>query len=473
MSDPVIIIGAGPAGLACAQRLAQGGRAVVIIDDNMQAGGQYFRQLPVGYKVSPHAPLLRDKPRFDALTRVLDHPNVRYLPSTTVWGSPAAMSVAYAGPAGSGRVKGAAIVIAGGAQDQPFPFTGWTLPNVISAGGALNLVKAHGLVPEGRVMVAGNGPLVLVAAATLAAAGANIVGVVEAQPSSRLASALAMSLWAAPKLLRTALSYRRRIARAGAWFRTGRMVAQASGVDAIEKVAIAPIDENGRPRRAQQAWFDVDTLVIGYGIVPSTDIARMLGCRTAFDQSLNGNAPLRSATLETSVPNVYAIGDGAGIGGVEVALLEGRIAANAILGVGVGADVEPMLARRYRHLDRFRRMLNIAYSRAKPLNAVEPETIVCRCEELTFGQLQQDASFACGDLDRLKKSSRAGMGRCQGRNCLPALAKMLDLPPEGLSTLPRARPPLKPIPLRYLAADADAGPAHEPDEAFIHSRETS
>jgi NADPH-dependent 2,4-dienoyl-CoA reductase/sulfur reductase-like enzyme len=469
VSDPVVIIGAGPAGLACAERLAQGGREVVIIDDNAQAGGQYFRQLPAGYKVGPNAPLLRDKARFDRLARVLDRPNVRYLRSATVWGSPGALTVAYAGPSGSGRVTGSAIVIAGGAQDQPFPFTGWTLPNVISAGGALNLVKAHGLVPEGRVIVAGNGPLVLVAAATLAAAGANIVGVAEAQPSAKLAGALSTSVWAAPGLLRTALSYRRRIWRSGAWFRTGLMVAQASGGDTLERVSLAPVDDTGRPRRAQQEWFEADTLVLGYGIVPSTAIARMLGCRTAFDQSLNGNAPVRSASLETSVPNVYAIGDGAGIGGVEVALLEGQIAANAILGAGIKAA----LARRYRHLDAFRRTLNTAYSRAKPLNAVEAETIVCRCEELTFGQLQQDAHIDCGDLDRLKKSSRIGMGRCQGRNCLPALARILDLPPEGLSTLPRARPPLKPIQLRHLAADADAGPAREPDEALIHSRETS
>lgn len=471
MSDPVVIIGAGPAGLACADQLARGGRAVVIIDDNMQAGGQYFRQLPPGYRVSAQAPLLRDKARFDALARVLAHPQVSYLPSTTVWGSPAALSVAYAGASGSGRVRGSAIVIAQGAQDQPFPFPGWTLPNVISAGGALNMVKAHGLVPDGRVMVVGNGPLVLVAAATLATAGAKVIGVVEAQKSAKLAGALATSVWAAPKLLRTAVDYRRRIVRSGAWFRTGTMVSQATGRDAIERVAIARIGDDGRPRADSQEWFDVDTLVLGYGIMPSTDIARMMGCRTTFDASLNGIVPVRSPRLETSVPDVYAIGDGAGIGGVEVALLEGRIAANAIL--GVHTDGEPELARRYHRLDLFRRKLNAAYAPPQILRAADAKTIVCRCEELTLGDLQNDANFRCGDLDRLKKSSRVGMGRCQGRNCLPALAKMLDLPPEALSTLPRARPPLKPIQLRYLAADADVGPAHEPDEALIHTRETS
>ncbi|SAL73478.1 (2Fe-2S)-binding protein [Caballeronia arvi] len=469
MSDPVVIIGAGPAGLACAGQLVQGGRKVVILDDNMQAGGQYFRQLPPGYQVKPDAPLLRDKARFDELARVLAHPDVSYRRSATVWGSLATLSVAYAGASGSGRVTGSALVIAQGAQDQPFPFTGWTLPNVISAGGALNMVKAHGLVPGGRVMVVGNGPLVLVAAATLATAGASVVGVVEAQRSAKLLGALATSAWAAPKLLRTAIDYRRRIARSGAWFRTGWMVAQASGGDAVEKVAIAPIGADGRPRAEEQEWFDVDTVVLGYGIVPSSDLARMMGCRTTFDPGLNGIVPIRSSTLETSVPNVYAIGDGAGIGGVEVALREGRIAANAILGV----ESDHALARDYRKIDIFRRQLNMAYRRPARLCSATDDTIVCRCEELTLADLRKDANFEGSDLDRLKKSSRVGMGRCQGRNCLPALANILDLAPEAMSTLPRARPPLKPIQLRHLAADADAGPAHEPDEALIHTRETS
>jgi pyruvate/2-oxoglutarate dehydrogenase complex dihydrolipoamide dehydrogenase (E3) component len=469
MSLPVLIIGAGPAGLACADQLSRAGQRVVIIDDNVQAGGQYFRQLPPGYVVGTNSRLLRDKARFDTLASALARPEVTYLRSTTVWGSPGSLTVAYAGPSGSGRIRGSAVVIASGGQDQPLPFTGWTLPGVISAGGALNLAKAHGLVPSGKVMVVGNGPLVLVAAATLAAAGANLVGVVEAQPNRKLFGAVQTALWAAPNLLMIAAAYRRQIWQSGASFKTGWMVAEATGNGAIDKVAIAPVDQDGRPRRQHQEWHDVDTLVLGYGIIPTIDFARMMGCRTTLDRSLNGLVPVRSAKLETSVPRVYAIGDGAGIGGVEVALLEGLIAADAIL----GKSGDHALARQYGNLDRFRRQLNEAYCPSHTLRAAQPDTIVCRCEELTLGDLAEDANFGCRDLDRLKKSSRIGMGRCQGRNCLPTLTKLLDLPAETLETLPRVRPPIKPIQLRYLAADADVGPAHEPDEALIQTRETS
>jgi thioredoxin reductase len=466
MSSPVLIVGAGPAGLACADQLSRAGQRVVIIDDNAQAGGQYFRQLPATYPASPNALLLRDKSRFDPLAKVLKRPEVTHLASTTVWGTPAPLTLAYGGASGSGRIQGSAIVVASGAQDKPFPFSGWTLPGVVSAGGCLNLAKAHGLIPTGRVVVVGNGPLVLVAAATLAAAGADIVGVAEAQPSHKLFGAVFAGLWAVPKLLMTAAYYRTLIRRAGAWFRTGWMVAEATGSVAIEKVALAPIDGDGKPFRQRAEWHEVDTLVSGYGLIPSTDCAMLLGCDMQFDPSLNGIVPKRSATLETSIPKVYAVGDGAGVGGVEVALLEGRIAGDAIL----GNPSDPSLLRKYQAFDRFRRKLNVAYAPKAPLSAARPETIVCRCEELTLEDLFSDPNARKGDLDRLKKSSRIGMGRCQGRNCLPALPRLLDMPAGNPGTMPRTRPPIRPLQLRYLVADADAGPAREPDEVLIHTR---
>src|SRR5262249_29875032 len=133
----------------------------------------------------------------------------------------------------------------------------------------------------------------------------------------------------------------------------------------------------------------------------------------------------------------------------------------------------PGVASRYKRLDQFRRRLNRAYTPSASLNSAQPETIICRCEELTLGDLKDDSSAHFDDLDRLKKRNRIGMGRCQGRNCLPALPKLLNLPPEAFETLPRARPPIKPIQLRHLAADAGAGPAREPDEVLIETRDVT
>ncbi|MGV6872928.1 FAD-dependent oxidoreductase [Pseudochelatococcus sp. B33] len=460
MSGPVVIIGAGPAGLSCASELVSGGREVVLIDDNPIPGGQYFRQLPHTYRISPGARLLRDKARFDELARVLTRPGVRHLPSTTVWGAPGNRTVSYAGPAASGRIEASAIVIATGAQEKSLPFPGWTLPGVISAGGCLNLAKAHGLVPTGRVVVAGNGPLVLVAAATMIAAGANVVRVAEAQRDIRLATAALAGLTAAPGILRTGIGYRARILAAGAGFRSGWMIAAARGESRLEAVGIAPVGTDGRPRLAKLEWIEAETLVMGYGLLPGIDAARLFGCRIEHDPALNGFVPWRDNTLCTSEEALYAVGDAAGIGGVEVALLEGRIAAHSIMRMNAPAR----LVARYRHLDRYRRKLNLAYQMSTPLVAATDDTIICRCEELTLARLLADPGCDRGSLNAVKTSSRLGMGRCQGRCCLHAASSLLGLGTVDNASHPRTRPPLRPIPLGLLAADRDAGPAFEPDE---------
>ncbi|WP_312795049.1 NAD(P)/FAD-dependent oxidoreductase [Tianweitania sp.] len=460
MSEPVVIIGAGPAGLSCANELSACGQRIVLIDDNINAGGQYFRQLPGSYHVTPDAKLLRDKQRFDELAKVLAKPSVHYLPSTTVWGTPSPMTIAYAGRTGSGRIKAGGIVIATGAQDRSLPFTGWTLPGVMSAGGCLNLAKAHGLVPSGRVVVAGNGPLVLVAAATMIAAGANVVRVVEAQSDFRLASAALAGLLAAPKILGIGIGYRKRIWTSGARFQTGFMVAEAKGVYDVTSVGIAPVGFDGKPDRSRLEWIDAETLVTGYGLMPGTEAAKVFGCRMEYDAGLNGVVPSRDASLRTSETGIYAIGDGAGIGGVEVAILEGRIAAHAILGSSAPSE----LSAGYRKLDAYRRKLNLAYRMPTALRAATDETIICRCEELSLGQILADPNRGRGSLNALKISSRLGMGRCQGRNCLHTASALMDLAPDAIETHPRMRPPIKPIPVGLMAADADVGPALEPDE---------
>ena len=197
MTKPVVIIGAGPSGLECARTLSHTNVPVVLLDDNPRAGGQYFRQLPTQFEARGDSRLLREVKRVGALMATLGRPNVRYLPETTAWMVPAPNTVAYAGPHGSGRIEASHIVLATGAHDKPVPFPGWTTPGVVSAGGALNLAKGQGLAPAGRVIVVGNGPLLLVVAATLVTAGSRVTHVVECAPKS------AVSVLALPPLGRS------------------------------------------------------------------------------------------------------------------------------------------------------------------------------------------------------------------------------------------------------------------------------
>ncbi|RJE87269.1 FAD-dependent oxidoreductase [Paracoccus onubensis] len=462
MTAPVVIIGAGPAGLACASVLAQAGRDIVIIDENQQAGGQYYRQLPrtfsADFRNLPH-----DRQGFAALAQVMDHPNVRFLRANTLWAAVSPHRIAFAGKDGSGRLDASAVVLATGAQDMPMPFPGWTFPGVISSGGCLNLIKGQGLIPEGRVVVAGNGPLVLVTAATLIRAGANVVRVIEAQRATRLLPAVASGLRSAPGIVRQALGYRISMLAKRVPLHFGQIIAAAEGEHELRNITIAKVGPDGRPDENARLGIAADILVTGYGLIPGSEPARLFGCRMRMEPALNGAVPERSSTLETSVPGVYAIGDGAGIGGVKVAIAEGRIAAHAIL----GQDIPAQHIRTYARLDGFRRRLNLAYLHDPPLTAATPDTVICRCEALRLAELQAHPRIETGSLNVLKTATRLGMGRCQGRNCLPSAATLLGLP-DDFATRPRVRPPLRPLPLQQIAADRDALPVPEPDEPQIH-----
>ena len=461
-SAPVVIIGAGPAGLACASRLLRHDRRIVLIDDNLQPGGQYFRQLPPTYVEGKKSRLLHETERARRLARTLEDPRVLYLAGTTAWACPGPLTVAYAGKTQTGRVEAEAIVIATGAYDRPFPFPGWTLPGVISAGGSLNLAKGSGLIPGGRVVVAGNGPLVLVAAATLAAAGAAITHVIEAQPTVRLVSRLLPRSLDAPRLFRKGLGYRMRLLRSGVRVSSGAMVSQAAGHGKLEAVEIAPLGADGRPAAKGRQQIEAETLVVGYGLVPSNEFSRLVGCQMTHVPGLGGWVPARSDTCETSLSGIYTVGDAAGIGGVELAILEGMIVADAIAGRN-----DQRLRRSYARLNRFRYALAASYETPKRLSSADPDTIICRCEELRLRDLTEAVRSCATSLGRLKSVTRLGMGRCQGRNCMVSAAALCGFDEiERADALPRSRPPARPVRIADLVQDTSIGPARVPDEAI-------
>ena len=468
MSTPIVIIGAGPAGLECARRLSCADVPVVLIDDNAQPGGQYFRQLPAGFATRADSKLLRDAARGSVLTQSVAHPRVTFMAGTTAWMSPSPRVVAYAGPGGSGRIEASFVVLATGAHDRPTPFPGWTMPGVMSAGGVLNLAKGSAQTLNGRVVVAGNGPLLLVVAATLVAAGSRVTHVVESARGRQVWGALP-GIAAAPALLLKGLDYRRRLLASGARFLSGWSVIEAAGEHAVSTIRIAPLAGDGIPRVERSRRVETDWLVTGFGLQPSSEFARHIGCDMRFDGERGGWIAKRNADLETSVTNVFAIGDGAGIGGVEVALAEGALIANVLLARLTKAAPELAAARRkLATLERFRLGLAKLY-RAAPPPLPGSATVVCRCEEVRSDEI--DAAIAAGatDLVRLKSALRLGMGRCQGRNCYTSAAIQLARR-EGKAIedypLPRARGPVRPIPIRHLL-DEPLGAAREPDSISL------
>ena len=448
-STDIAIVGAGPAGLAAAREAVESGLSVMLMDDNSQPGGQYFRQLPRQFS---RVDRVRHG-RAERLFEVLDHPRLHYLPDCVVWDVPEQGILAYAAGTGSDRVRADAIIIAAGATDRPLPFPGWTLPGVITAGGSQNMIKGQAVRPGDDVVVAGNGPLLLVAAMHLISAGATIRAVVEAAPFQRRAWSRLASLSWSPSLLVQALSWRLRLAAARVPFLTGQAVIEAHGAPALEAVSIAPVDHRGGINRASVTTLEADCLVVGNGLAPAVELTRLAGCAHHHDPMLGGWTPRRTKDLETTVPGLYAVGDGAAIGGVELALAEGRMAAlAALLQRFPSACLRKRRRNLARHLDRLGRFRTaVADIFAPPetfLELITPETPVCRCENVTLGELGHLAADGAAGMVQLKSTTRLSMGRCQGRFCLATLADLVATR-RGIKVAdldwPRFRPPARPV----------------------------
>jgi NADPH-dependent 2,4-dienoyl-CoA reductase/sulfur reductase-like enzyme len=332
------------------------------------------------------------------------------------------------------RVAFGRLVLATGARELFLPFPGWTLPGVVGVGGAQALLKAGARFDGARVVVAGSGPLLLAVAAALRLAGARVVGVAEQASLVRVA-AFGASLWREPRKLAEGLGYA--AALGGTPFRAGAWVREAVGREAVSRVLIT----NGR-----REWrWDCDVLACGFGLVPSLELARLLGCETT------AGGVVVDASQQTSAPGVYAAGELLGIAGVDRALTTGAIA-------GLAAASRPMpaaLARRRARGNVFAARLARAFApREEILALARPDTIVCRCEDVSLGRLLPATS-----LREVKLHTRAGMGPCQGRVCGSALSLLRGLPPDSV------RSPLVPVPIGVLADEGKRATAPGAGEA--------
>ena len=467
-SFDLAVVGAGAAGLTAAAVAAEHGARVAVIDDNALPGGQYFRRLPLEYRRTAATAFDKDSRRADALYAAANRPGITYLSDAVVWESPEDDMLSVARGAESGKIRAALIVLATGAADRPVPFPGWTLPGVVSAGGLQNLIKGQRVIPGRRAVVAGNGPLVLLVSASLVRAGATLLETVEAAPIHRRVFAQAANLLAVPKIVRQAIDYRAAILRAGAAFRTGWTVIEARGDSECEEVVTAPIGADGRIDRARAHTHRADLLVTGFGLQPSTELARGMGLALAWNPLRGGWLPVRDAAFETSRKGVHAIGDGAAIGGVEFALAEGRLMgliAAERLGRLSEAEAQrlkrPTLATLAR-LERFRAALERLYAPpANYLDLLTPDTVVCRCEEVTAGEIRARQADGFANAMQLKFSTRMGMGRCQGRNCHRTLATLVSAATGvamGDVRLPRTQSPARLVTINDLLAEPVAPP---------------
>jgi D-hydroxyproline dehydrogenase subunit alpha len=460
----LLVIGGGPAGLAAAAEAASHDLRTVLADERPTLGGQIYRQPGPGFVLSNPEKLGHDLVRGLALVSSAERAGAELSTGTTVVslrGTSAVLS-GYGSSATTVTLRARRVLVAPGAYDRPVPFPGWTLPGVVTAGGAQALVKASRVVPGDRVAFAGSGPLALAFPAQLRQYGVNVVLALEAGPPPG-ARSVAGLLSAAPgnlALLRDGATYRLQLLRRRVPLRYQRVIVRAEGEGRVEEMVHAAVDVNWRPAPGTEERVAVDTICVGYGFVPSTELFQLVGCRFGFDEDLGGVVVDVDEWQRTSVPGILAAGDGTGVRGAPVATDQGRLAAlGAALDLGSlsseqAAALARPLRRRLAQKERFRRAL-------RPLYAVGPgiyelataATVVCRCEEVTLARLEE-AAAATGDANVVKSYTRAGMGMCQGRNChrqvAAVLAKHAGLAPQEVAAM-TPRPPVRPVPLGELA----------------------
>ena len=403
----LLIVGAGPAGLAAAYHVAKNGLRVTVVDDNPAAGGQIWRG-EQGKPASPEARAWFEKIRsveiqFIAGARVFQQPRPGILLAET------RQDVR--------ELRYDSLILATGARERFLPFPGWTLPNVMGAGGLQALVKTGLPIAGKRVVVAGTGPLLLAVAAYLRGRGAEVLLIAEQASSPRLARFGVGLLGKAAQALRL----KRQLS--GVKYLSACWALAAHGQDKLESVTLF--------RRGKRWQVACDYLACGFHLVPNMELAELLGC--AVDR---GTVRV-DEFQQTTVAKVYSAGETTGIGGLELSLVEGEIAGLAAAGrLDEARKLFPARAKQMRFAD----LLNRTFALRDELRyLVQPDTIVCRCEDVTFERLRDHSSWRAAKLQ-----TRCGMGPCQGRVCGGAVEFLFGWRAESV------RPPVLPVRLESL-----------------------
>lgn len=467
----LVVVGAGPAGLAAAVAAGEHGLRVAVVDAGQQPGGQFWRH-PAEQHASEEPRGQHGRRRFtdlrDRLRRLEAESAVARLAGRQVWfidadeGGFRLYLTAVAGRTAPSKVAAARVILCPGGYDRQLPVPGWDLPGVMSAGGVQALLKGHGTVAGRRVVVAGTGPFLLPVATGLAEAGADVVAICESGSPGGWARTPVRSV-AVPSKAFEAVAYTVQLARHRVPYRTRTVITQVHGEHEAARVSLGRLDRHGRLRPdAETTDLDVDLVAFGWGFTPSLELPLAIGATTRVDADESLVVAV-DRSQRTSIVRAYAAGEVTGVGGAALAQAEGELA-----GLTAAGDAgHPVAARRVRRLQRsmtrgrsFAAAMHLAHPVPKGWQDwLREDTLLCRCEEVTVGDVRSVRdSWGAIDARTVKSLVRPGMGWCQGRVCGFATAKIAagesTLGQQDLAPISR-RPLATPVRLGDLAAEPD------------------
>jgi NADPH-dependent 2,4-dienoyl-CoA reductase/sulfur reductase-like enzyme len=458
----VLIIGNGFAGIVAANRLAAAGADVVLLDENIHIGGQLLRQLPerLGAARVYHPDYVK-KLGFNFIA-ALKEKKITVLNRARVLGIYPGREVLIEENEKKVRTLTAErILLATGAREKFLPFPGWTKPGVLSSGAVQVLIKSSGVLPSRDLVIGGSGVFLYSVAYEALKAGAHVQAVLE---QSRVFDKLPLAwqlLHQLPKLTEGA-RFISKLVLSGVPLRFSTRIIEARGNGALEQVVSATVDGAGKAVRGREKTFRTPLLAVGFGFSANIELAQMAGCQSAYKAERGGWVVETADAMETSLPGIFAAGEITGIAGALKSICEGEIAALAILrrqGRMAEADYEKKMAKlsrqRYHHLQ-FGKYFNLLYDiPAAAYLDIPDDTLVCRCEEVTMGDIRRAVANGYDTPATLKIALRSAMGDCQGRICGPVIYDILAAltgRSQAEMTPLVVRPPVKPVSLKSLAS---------------------
>ena len=432
MTFDVAILGAGPAGASAAVEASAHGLRTLVIDEQVAAGGQVYRTSP---------PLQSGDEEGDRLRASLAASHASLCLAHRLWNverDEEGYRVFAVAAGGALEARARALIVATGAQERFVPFDGWDLPGVMGLAAATVLLKSQQLLPGRRVVVAGAGPLLYAVAYGVLEGGGRVAAIVDARPRSAWWSA---DLLSRPDLLRRGMSWLSALRRAKVPILRARVIDRVARAGEALSASVA-----GRA-------IACDAVCCGFGLMPSTDVTRLLGAAHTFDPALGGWHVRVDDDQRCDLPRLYAAGEVTGIRGAAAAPHQGRIAAQAVAGVAITGKRDRDRASRFG-----RAMTRIAQAGDRVIAQIPADVAVCVCERLSRRVIEAAIDDGCATINDVKSATRCGMGPCGGRMCEDAVARLIAARTSrtreaiGMAT---GRPPLRPVSLDAIAGDFD------------------
>ena len=477
-SCDIAILGGGPAGLSAAQTAASNGASVILIDDASSLGGHFFKELPGNFSGANKGNHQKKLLELEQRRQAIIQSGVEILLDTRVWGifdddgislnnrksqSQTNFSLYLDdSPEGIASVHAQSLILAPGVYDRPLPFPGWELPGVVTPGAVQMQIEKQGLLPGQRVLVAGSGPLQMIVAAALAQHGVEVVALLDTcgifEKFSGVIGALG-GLWSRLPEAVESLGILT-MHRVPMLFRHAVYRALGTNGGGITGAIVGKVDVDGRPIPGIQREYQVDTICVAYGFIPSIAITLHLGCKHFFDSNLQAFIPEHDENFQTSVPGIFVAGDVTGAGGKPLAILQGTLAAISALEAqnkitqGQASKERAHLTLPIQREKHFARWLWSRYRvRTGLLEFADDETCLCRCEAVSVGDVRKSMENGAQDLFGVKLRTRLGMGHCQGRYCTSNAALLIAAQtgkPVSQIDTPSIRPPIFPVRLKDI-----------------------